>query len=125
MSRYLHVSAMKADGFAVRAACRAAEVSSSSYYAWCDAEAAGPTEAARVEAEILAEIRQIHSELDKSYGSHTDEADELRPARASRQLQAGGAAHASSRHRRVITERRRVRTTIPAEDAPPLPDLVV
>jgi hypothetical protein len=41
VSRYRHVDAMKAEGFAVRAACEAAEVSSSSYYEWKEKEVAG------------------------------------------------------------------------------------
>ena len=44
MSRYRYVSAMKADGFPTRAACRAAEVSPSAYYAWLERSSA-PTEA--------------------------------------------------------------------------------
>ena len=113
---------MKAEGFAVRAACRAAEVSSSSYYEWCEREASGPSGSERAEGELLAEIREIHTDLDKTYGSPRM-TDELR--RRGRRVN----------HKRVerlmrvndivgITERRRVRTTIPAEDAPPLPDLV-
>ena len=42
MSRCRHVSVMKAAGFAVRAACRAAGVSSSGYCEWKDKEVAGP-----------------------------------------------------------------------------------
>jgi len=122
VSRYLHVSAMKAEGFAVRAACRAAEVSPSAYYEWREAEAAGPTEAARVEVELVAEIRQIHSELDKSYGSPRM-TDELR--RRGRRVNHKAVERLMRCHDIVgLTERRRVRTTIPAEDAPPLPDLV-
>ncbi|MDA8267514.1 MAG: hypothetical protein M0Z62_11505 [Actinomycetota bacterium] len=49
MSRYRHVSAMKADGFPVRAACAAAEVSPSAYYAWLERSTA-PIEAAEIEA---------------------------------------------------------------------------
>lgn len=41
MSRYRHVSAMKAKGFPVAVACEAAEVSSSAYYGWLAREADG------------------------------------------------------------------------------------
>ena len=34
MSRYRHVSAMKAEGFPIAAACAAAEISASAYYEW-------------------------------------------------------------------------------------------
>ena len=40
MTRYRHVSTMKAEGFPVSAACDAAEVSTSAYYDWLDREAA-------------------------------------------------------------------------------------
>lgn len=122
MSRYRHVDAMKAEGFAVRAACGAAEVSSSAYYEWKDKELSGPTDAARSEAELVAEIREIHGDLDKTYGS----------PRVTRELRRRGRRVNHKRTERLmrlhdivgITERRRVRTTIPAEHAPPLPDLV-
>ena len=122
MMRYRHVDAMKAEGFAVRAACRAAEIASSSYYEWREKEEARPTEAERAEVELVAEIREIHAELDKSYGS----------PRITRELRRRGRLVNHKRVERLmrrhdvvgLTERRRVRTTIPAEDAPPLPDLV-
>jgi len=120
--RYRHVDAMKAAGFAVSAACRAAEIASSSYYEWKEKEEAGPTEAERTEVELVTEIRAIHAELDKSYGS----------PRITRELRRRGRLVNHKRVERLmrrhdvvgLTERRRVRTTIPAEDAPPLPDLV-
>ncbi|MGH9030081.1 MAG: IS3 family transposase [Acidimicrobiales bacterium] len=122
MSRYRHVDAMKAEGFAVRAACRAAEVSSAAYYEWRERDLAGPSEATRAEVELVAEIREIHTELDKSYGS----------PRVTRELKRRGRRVNHKRVERLmaendiagVTERRRVRTTIPAEGAPPLPDLV-
>ena len=43
MSRYRHVSAMKAEGFPVQAACEAAEVSTSAYYDWLERSARRPT----------------------------------------------------------------------------------
>jgi putative transposase len=122
VSRYRHVSAMKAEGFAVRAACRAAEVSPSSYYEWCDAGASAPSEAALAEAELVAEIRRVHGELDKSYGSPRM-TGELR--RRGHRVNHKRVERLMARHGIAgVTERRRVRTTIPAENAPPLPDLV-
>jgi putative transposase len=122
VSRYRHVDAMKAEGFAVRAACRAAEISSSAYYEWKEKDESGPTDARREEAELIAEIREIHADHDKSYGS----------PRMTAELRRRGRRVNHKRVERVmrdneivgLTERRRVRTTIPAEDAPPLPDLV-
>ena len=122
MIRYRHVDAMKAEGFAVRAACEAAEVSSSAYYEWMEKDLSGPTEHAREETRLVAEIREIHTDLDKTYGS----------PRMTRELRRRGRRVNHKRVERLmrvhdvvgITERRRVRTTIPAEGAPPLPDLV-
>ena len=69
MSRYRHVSAMKAEGFPVVAACEAAEVSTSAYYEWHGRDRRGPTQAERDEIELVAEIRSIHAESNKTYGS--------------------------------------------------------
>lgn len=122
MMRYHHVDAMKAEGFPVRAACGAAEISSSSYYEWKERDTGGPSESERSEHALLAEIREIHADSDQSYGS----------PRTTRELRRRGRRVNHKRVERLmrvhelvgITERRRVRTTIPAEDAPPLPDLV-
>ncbi len=122
MSRYHHVDAMRAEGFAVRAACEAAEVSSSAYYDWKDNEQAGPSEAERDEQVLLAEMRAIYAETDRTYGS----------PRMTAELRRRGYCVNHKRTERLmalhglvgICERRKVRTTIPAEDAPPLPDLV-
>ena len=53
MSRYRHVDAMKAAGFPVRAACKAAAISASSYYEW---KARGPSAATLANNELLGEI---------------------------------------------------------------------
>ena len=55
MSRYRFVSAMKAYGFPTRAACRAAEVSPSAYYAWPERSKA-PTVAEWDEALLVYEM---------------------------------------------------------------------
>ena len=119
MSRYHHVDAMKAAGFPVRASCKAAAISASSYYEW---KARGPSAAMAAEGELLGEIREIYTDSDENYGS----------PRVTRELRSRGRVVNHKRVERLmrlhelvgITERRRVRTTIPAEDAPPLPDLV-
>ena len=59
VSRYRHVSAMKAEGFSVDAACEAAEVSTSAYYDWL-ARSAGPTEAEWDEAILVNEMWEVH-----------------------------------------------------------------
>jgi transposase InsO family protein len=83
---------------------------------------ARPTEAERAEVELVEEICAIHAELDKSYGSPRI-TRELR--RRGRLVNHKRVERLMARHDVVgLTERRRVRTTIPAEDAPPLPDLL-
>jgi transposase InsO family protein len=74
------------------------------------------------ENELLGEIREIYTDSDENYGS----------PRVTRELRSRGRPVNHKRVERLmhlhelvgITERRRVRTTIPAEDTPPLPDLV-
>jgi transposase InsO family protein len=119
VSRYHHVDAMKAAGFPVRSACKAAAISASSYYEW---KARVPSAAELAENELLGEIREIYTDSDENYGS----------PRVTKELRSRGRPVNHKRVERLmhlhelvgITERRRVRTTIPAEDAPPLPDLV-
>ncbi|MDA8368147.1 MAG: IS3 family transposase [Actinomycetota bacterium] len=121
MSRYRHVSAMKADGFPVRAACAAAEVSTSAYYAWLERSTA-PTEAEWDEALLVNEMVDVHAESDATYGS----------PRMTPELRRHGFC---ANHKRVerlmreygivgVTPRRSVRTTIRDDLAPPLPDLI-
>jgi putative transposase len=68
VSRYHHVSAMKAEGFAVQAACDAAEVSTSAYYDWL-VRAEAPTPAEWDEALVVNEMHDIHRHHDDTYGS--------------------------------------------------------
>ena len=65
MSRYRCVDAQKAAGFPVVAACGAAGVSTSAYYAW----AASPSPTNPEQARLLAEIRAIHTDSRGTYGS--------------------------------------------------------
>ena len=60
MSRYHHVDGMKAAGFPVRAACKAAVISASSYYEW---KARGSSAATLAESELLGEIDRAHGKL--------------------------------------------------------------
>ncbi len=122
MSRYRHVSAMKAEGFPIDAACSAAEVSTSAYYGWL-ARSAAPTEAEWDEALLVNEMYKVHDDLDDTYGS----------PRMTAELAARGFCANHKRVERLMAEngiyatdgrRRKVRTTIPDVSAPPLPDLV-
>jgi transposase InsO family protein len=122
VSRYRHVSAMKAEGFPVEAACAAAEVSTSAYYDWL-ARSQAPTEAEWDEAIVVNEMVDIHEHLDDTYGSPRL-TDELRRRghcvnhKRVERLQADNGLYAEE------GRRRKVRTTIPDVTAPPLPDLV-
>lgn len=123
MSRYRHVSAMKAEGFPVQAACAAAEISTSAYYDWVAKVAGGPSEAERDEALLINEIMNVHRHLDDTYGS----------PRMTGELGRRGHCVNHKRVERLMAEnaiyardgrRKKVRTTIPDVSAPPLPDLV-
>lgn len=123
MSRYRFVSAMKAEHFAVEAACRVAEVSTSAYYAWELRTAAGPSDACWDEALVVNEIHKVHDHLDDTYGS----------PRMTDELRRRGYCVNHKRVERLMAEnglfakdgrRKKVRTTIPALSPPPLPDLV-
>jgi putative transposase len=122
VSRYRHVSAMKAEGFPVKAACATAEVSSSAYYAWLE-RSAQATEAEWDEALIVNEMYDVHANLDDTYGS----------PRMTTELRSRGHCVNHKRTERLMADhgivatdgrRRKVRTTIPDVTAPPLPDLV-
>ena len=122
MSRYRFVSTMKAEGFPVDAACEAAEVSTSAYYEWLQ-RAAGPTAAELDEAYLVNHIRDIHTDSDATYGS----------PRVTGELRRRGYCVNHKRTERLMAEnaivgvtprRRTPRTTMAAEGAPPLPDLV-
>jgi transposase InsO family protein len=67
VSRYRCVDAQKAAGFPVTAACDAAGVSTSAFYAW--AARCAPAPAEQAEAALVAEILAIHRESKGTYGS--------------------------------------------------------
>lgn len=122
MSRYRFVSTMKAEGFAIRAACEAAEVSMSAYYAWLSTSSA-PTDAEWTEAKLVNEIVDIHRDSVATYGS----------PRVTAALRRRGFCVNHKRTERLmatngivgLTMRRKgPRTTMPAEGVPPLDDLV-
>lgn len=66
--RYRCVDAQEAAGFSVAAACSAAGVTRSAYYAW-RTSAQEPSERQREEARLLGEIRRIHTRSAGVYGS--------------------------------------------------------
>jgi putative transposase len=122
VSRYRCVDAQKAAGFPVVAACRAAGVSVSAFYAWAAKREQRPRVAEQTQAELVAKIRIIHAESGGTYGS----------PRVTHELRRRGwrvnhkrverlmAAHGIVGHR----PRRRRGLTKPDTATPPAPDLV-
>ena len=122
MTRYRWVAARKVEGFPITAACVVAQVSATAFHDWRRRQAAGPTEAEVEEAALVTAIREIHAESDETYGQ----------PRVTPELQARGW---DVNHKRVerlmrlhgivgVHKPPKVRTTIPAEDTPLLPDLI-
>jgi putative transposase len=69
VSRYRCVDTQKAAGFPVAAACQAAGVTRSAYYAWTT-RAAYPAAARNQEqARLVCEIRRIHARSKGTYGA--------------------------------------------------------
>ncbi|HSH59966.1 MAG TPA: IS3 family transposase [Acidimicrobiales bacterium] len=99
-----------------------AEVSRQAFHDWQAAEAAGPNEAELAEALLVEAIRAIHDQFDGTYGEPriTEELArrgwKVNHKRIERLMRLHGIAG--------VHKPARVRTTIPAEDAPPLPDLI-
>lgn len=122
MTRYKWVAARKAERFPVTMACEVAEVSRQAYYDWRRREAAGLTEAELAEVELVSLMREIHAEHDGTYGvprMTVELARRGRPTnrkRVERLMRAHGLVG--------VHKPAKVRTTIPAEDNPPLPDLI-
>lgn len=122
MTRYRWVAARKAEGFPITMACGVADVSRQAFCDWRRRVASGPTGAEVAEADLVAQIRAIHADFDGTYGAPrvTEElARRGRPAnhkRVERLMRAHGIVG--------VHKAARVRTTIPADQAPPLPDLI-
>jgi hypothetical protein len=122
VTRYRWVLARKAEGFPITAACEVADVSRQAFYEWRAREKAGPTEAEIAEAELVALMREIADEFDDTYGSPrmtvelANRGQVVNHKRVERLMRLHGLVG--------VDKPTRVRTTIPAEDVPPLPDLV-
>jgi putative transposase len=69
VTRYRCVDAQKAAGFPVAAACAAAGVQRSAWYAWTTRTAQGPSDRDQQEARLLAEICRIHARSRGTYGA--------------------------------------------------------
>jgi transposase InsO family protein len=69
VSRYRCVDAQKAAGFPVAAACQAAGVTRSAYYAWTAGATQAASERRREEVRLVGEVRRIHARSRGAYGS--------------------------------------------------------
>ena len=67
MSKYAFIDAHRAE-FHVVDLCRVGGVSTSGFYDWQARQAAGPSDAERLEADLVAEIRVIHARSRGAYG---------------------------------------------------------
>jgi putative transposase len=119
--RYSCVDAQKAAGFPVVAACTAAGVSASAYYAWTTS-AQGAAERHRKEIRLVREIRRIHARSGGTYGAPRVTVELRRRGQAvnhkrvERLMRTHGTVGYRPRRRRSLTRQD------PA--APPAPDLL-
>ena len=122
MTRYRCVDAQKAAGFPVAAACQAAGVTRSAYYAWATSAAQAAAERQREEARLAGEIRRIHTRSHGVYGSPRVTAELRRRGwginhkRVERLMRLHGIVGFRPRRRRSLTK--------PDAGAAPAPDLL-
>ncbi len=122
MTRYKWVAFQKAEGFPIATACKVAGVSRQGFHAWRKRQSGEPSEAEVLEAEQVAVMREIEQDFDCTYGE----------PRMTPELAARGYCLNHKRVERLmrkhlivgVHKRSKVRTTIPAEINPPIPDLV-
>ncbi|MEI6622924.1 MAG: IS3 family transposase [Actinomycetes bacterium] len=122
MTRCRWVDSRRAEGFPVAAACSAAGISTTTFYEWACRGRTGPSGRDLCEAYLVNEIVDIHGGSDGTYGV----------PRVHAELTRHGAVVNRKRVRRLMRQNSivgvykgaKVRTTIPAEDNPPIPDLV-
>lgn len=120
MTRVCWVDSRKAEGYPVAAACAVAGISTSAYYQFIAQE--GPSDRDFDDALLINTMVDIHRASDSTYGvprmtaELSDRGIDVNHKRVERLMRVGGLVG--------VRKRRRVRTTIPAEDYPPVPDLV-
>jgi putative transposase len=122
VTRYRCVDAQKAAGFPVAAACKAAGVTRSAYYAWTTSAAHRAAERYREETRLVAEIRRIHARSRGTYGAPRVHAELRRRGwsanhkRVERLMRLHGIVGYRPRRRRSLTK--------PDAGAAPAPDLL-
>lgn len=122
MTRCRWVDSRRAEGFPVTMACTVAGVSTTTFYDWLTAARCGPSPRELDEAYLVNAIHDAHRGSDGAYG-----APRITPA-----LRRAGAPVNHKRVERLmrvhgiagVFKPAKVRTTIPAEENPPIPDLI-
>jgi putative transposase len=120
--RYRCVDAQKATGFPVAAACQAAGVTRSAYYAWATHATQGSSDHDREEVRLVAEVRRIHARSGGTYGVPRVHAELRRRGwtvnhkRVERLMRCHGIVGYRPRRRRSLTK--------PDAGAAPAPDLL-
>jgi putative transposase len=122
VTRYRWVADRKAEGFPITMACKVAEVSRQAFYDWRLGAKSGPSEAEQAEEALVEVMREVHDEFDETYGSPrmvielTNQGHNVNHKRVERLMRVYGIVG--------VHKPAKVRTTIPAEHNPPLPDLL-
>jgi putative transposase len=120
--RYRCVDAQKVAGFPVVAACTAAGVTRSAYYAWTTSTAQGPAPRHQEEVRLVAEISRIHARSKATYGAPRITAElgrrgwRVNHKRVERLMRIHGIVGHRPRRRRSLTK--------PDSTAAPAPDLL-
>jgi putative transposase len=121
VTRCVWVAAREAEDFPISKACEVAGVSRQTFYDWKKRTTEGPGPTEVEEARLVKTMRAIHAE-DDTVGSPrmivelANRGWVVNHKRVERLMRVHGIVG--------VPKKRTVRTTIPAEDTPPLPDLV-
>jgi len=122
VTRYLWVLDRTAEGFPIVMAYKVAEVSRQAFNDWRQKRAAGPSNAEVADAALVAAMREVQVEFDDTYGQPRmtpelrERGFEVNHKRVERLMRSHGIVG--------VHKPAKVRTTIPAEDSPPMPDLI-
>ena len=122
MTRYRWVLDRKAEGFPFTMACKVAEVSRQAFHDWRKKWAARPTGREVAEARLVIAIREIHADGDGVDGEPRITAE---LARRGLKVNHKRVERLMRKHGVVgVFKPAKVRTTIPAEFNPPMPDRI-
>jgi putative transposase len=122
VNRYEWIAAQKADNYPVAVAAKTAGVSRQAFYEWDAGRDGEPTNAELAEAQLVNVMRGIDAEFDGVYGSPrmtvelANRGYKINHKRVERLMKVHGIVG--------VHKPAKVRTTIPAEHNPPLPDLI-